>query len=182
MIPKNEWEKFSNSRRIEGQKTCVHLILKYGDDAVVFVHNRRRDNMDDGKPKPAGWGVPTGSVRTGETPVEAIKRELHEETGGLIEQFDLFPKPMNLFIGKNGVTHVMFVGELNPWDTEKQLSTETQIDINDPTRNTDKIFITSPFNVKKEKTFKCTLFEENFYGSHYYIVEKLFNTEIGSLR
>lgn len=36
-----------------------------------------------------GWDVPGGHIEAGETPVQAVKRELYEETGAFIEEPEL---------------------------------------------------------------------------------------------
>ncbi len=41
------------------------------------------------KPEPGKWGVPAGKLEIGETPTQAAKRELYEETGILVENSDL---------------------------------------------------------------------------------------------
>jgi 8-oxo-dGTP pyrophosphatase MutT (NUDIX family) len=41
------------------------------------------------KPEPGKWGVPAGKLEVGETPEQAAKRELLEETGILIENSEI---------------------------------------------------------------------------------------------
>ncbi|MDO8659321.1 MAG: NUDIX domain-containing protein [Candidatus Parcubacteria bacterium] len=38
---------------------------------------------------PRGWDIPTGHIEKGETPEEAIKREVMEETGTVLKKFHL---------------------------------------------------------------------------------------------
>lgn len=49
----------------------VAAIVRDADDRVLFI--RRADN---GK-----WGLPAGAIDPGETPAEAVAREVREETG-----------------------------------------------------------------------------------------------------
>jgi phosphatase NudJ len=41
------------------------------------------------KPEPGTWGVPAGKLEIGETPAQAAKRELFEETGILVEDTNI---------------------------------------------------------------------------------------------
>jgi len=59
--------------------------MTLGIAASVFIHTTmgilgvsRKDDHDD-------WGLPGGKVSEGETPVEGAIRELHEETGYVVE-------------------------------------------------------------------------------------------------
>ena len=49
----------------------VAAIIRDGDDRVLFI--RRADN--------GRWGLPAGAIDPGETPAEAVRREVREETG-----------------------------------------------------------------------------------------------------
>jgi 8-oxo-dGTP pyrophosphatase MutT (NUDIX family) len=51
----------------------------------------------DSKPQGDTWGVPAGKIENGESPINAICREIKEETG--YEVFDTLPK----------LTHTIFV-------------------------------------------------------------------------
>lgn len=48
---------------------------------LVLVANRRRDGRVD-------WTTPGGVVDDGETALQALRREVHEETGLSVERFD----------------------------------------------------------------------------------------------
>jgi ADP-ribose pyrophosphatase YjhB (NUDIX family) len=62
-------------RRLVGQRLLllpgVAAIVRDAEDRVLFI--RRADN---GK-----WGLPAGAIDPGETPAEAVAREVREETG-----------------------------------------------------------------------------------------------------
>ncbi len=49
-------------------------VLRRGDDQVLLVENERKDRSID-------WSTPGGVVDAGETFVEAVRREVREETG-----------------------------------------------------------------------------------------------------
>jgi ADP-ribose pyrophosphatase YjhB (NUDIX family) len=54
-----------------------------GEGMILFVHNatEERDISDGGGRKPAGWGLPGGRVKPGESAAEAAVREYRQETG-----------------------------------------------------------------------------------------------------
>lgn len=58
--------------------TFVCIESKYKDKWVLCLHKRRQT-----------WEVPGGHVEEGETPFEAAKRELYEETGAI--DYDIVP-------------------------------------------------------------------------------------------
>ncbi|OME92262.1 MULTISPECIES: NUDIX domain-containing protein [Paenibacillus] len=53
--------------------TCS-FVLAFQEDALLLTNLNER-----------GWDIPGGHIEPGETPMEAMKRELYEETGALIE-------------------------------------------------------------------------------------------------
>lgn len=56
---------------------CVAVIVKNSDDKVLL-------NLRDNKPGiafPNHWTLPGGRIESNETPHQAARRELHEETG-----------------------------------------------------------------------------------------------------
>ena len=55
------------------------LIRK--DSDILLVANRRRGNLHLGKRGGVDWTPPGGVIDQGESAVEALKREVHEETG-----------------------------------------------------------------------------------------------------
>jgi ADP-ribose pyrophosphatase YjhB (NUDIX family) len=58
-------------------------VLRRGDGQVVFVEQRHSD----------GWALPGGLLRRGETPADAVVREVAEETGVRLTPHDL-PVPV----------------------------------------------------------------------------------------
>ena len=55
---------------------------------VVLVRNRKSEYVDDPK---SFWGFPKGHMEEGETPKDAAKREVSEETGFIVELSDEKP-------------------------------------------------------------------------------------------
>jgi len=59
----------------DGYRPNVGIVLMHEDGRVFWARRVRRD----------GWQFPQGGMNTDETPLEAMYRELHEETGLLPE-------------------------------------------------------------------------------------------------
>jgi putative (di)nucleoside polyphosphate hydrolase len=55
----------------DGYRPNVGIVLMHGDGRVFWARRASRD----------GWQFPQGGMNTDETPLEAMYRELHEETG-----------------------------------------------------------------------------------------------------
>jgi len=63
----------------DGYRPNVGIVLMRPDGQVFWARRVRRD----------GWQFPQGGMRSDETPVEAMYRELHEETGLLPEHVEV---------------------------------------------------------------------------------------------
>ena len=63
----------------DGFRPNVGIVLMHEDGRVFWARRVRRD----------GWQFPQGGMNTDETPLEAMYRELHEETGLLPEHVDV---------------------------------------------------------------------------------------------
>ena len=55
---------------------------------MLLVRNRKSEYVDDPK---SFWGFPKGHMEEGETPKDAAKREVSEETGFIVELSDEKP-------------------------------------------------------------------------------------------
>ena len=55
---------------------------------VLLVRNRKSEYVDDPK---SFWGFPKGHMKEGETPKDAAKREVSEETGFIVKLSDEKP-------------------------------------------------------------------------------------------
>src|SRR5687768_14272107 len=63
----------------DGYRPNVGIVLMHPDGRVFWARRVRRD----------GWQFPQGGMNTDETPVEAMYRELREETGLLPEHVEV---------------------------------------------------------------------------------------------
>lgn len=63
----------------DGFRPNVAIVIMNDEQQVLWAHRARQD----------GWQFPQGGMRSDETPVEAMYRELQEETGLLREHVDL---------------------------------------------------------------------------------------------
>ncbi|NND45947.1 MAG: RNA pyrophosphohydrolase [Xanthomonadales bacterium] len=63
----------------DGFRPNVAIVIMNDDERVFWAH---RSNND-------GWQFPQGGMRSDETPIEAMYRELHEETGLRNEHVEL---------------------------------------------------------------------------------------------
>lgn len=93
----------------------VYALIQNEEGNVLLVHN-----TDGG-----GWSLPGGKVEYGETLVEALKREVREETGLAIEVNDI----VSINEGKSTQMNVhtlfiMFKAQVHDYTTEIQMKDE----------------------------------------------------------
>lgn len=93
----------------------VYALIQNEEGNVLLVHN-----TDGG-----GWSLPGGKVEYGETLVEALKREVREETGLAIEINDI----VSINEGKSTQMNVhtlfiMFKAQVHDYTTEIQMKDE----------------------------------------------------------
>jgi ADP-ribose pyrophosphatase YjhB (NUDIX family) len=70
----------------DSEPTGVALLLVDGDGRLLL---HLRDDKE-GIPQPGVWAIPGGAIEPGESPLEAAKRELLEETGQSAEPLHFF--------------------------------------------------------------------------------------------
>ncbi|WP_274654646.1 NUDIX domain-containing protein [Paenibacillus humicola] len=76
-LPNETYLVISDLLPIEENITCS-FVLAFRDHELLLT------NLTD-----RGWDIPGGHIEPGETPFEAMKRELFEETGARIESAEL---------------------------------------------------------------------------------------------
>ncbi|HET8900072.1 MAG TPA: RNA pyrophosphohydrolase [Rhodanobacteraceae bacterium] len=69
---------------VDGYRPNVGIVLLNGDGRVFWARRVRRD----------GWQFPQGGMRSDETPLEAMYRELEEETGLTARHVDVLGSTM----------------------------------------------------------------------------------------
>src|SRR6266566_5071557 len=62
-------------------RTVVAAVIERSDRRLLIGQRRRNDTS------PLKWEFPGGKVESGETPEQALKRELEEELGAAIEKW-----------------------------------------------------------------------------------------------
>jgi len=82
-----------NNKEVAVEKSeSLFLFLQDQQGRILLVLNRKEERIRGQKQrftKPAGWGLPGGSLEPGETEIEAVLRELEEETGIPAESIEI---------------------------------------------------------------------------------------------
>lgn len=123
-----DWDVMAYEKNTTG-KMVIHLIIWDGA-RVILVKNASKEG--DGFKKPAAWGLPTETVRSGEpatieTPYAAAQRVVEEELNLFDSTVLVNSKPILVTKTSNGVLHFYFGGTLEPY-------TEVPKDIRDVNR------------------------------------------------
>jgi 8-oxo-dGTP diphosphatase len=84
----------------EEESKHVIVICRFQDKWLLTSHKER------------GWEFPGGKIEVGETPEQAARREVFEETGGVLETF--FPLgEYQVTNGKNQFVKTIFFGKIS---------------------------------------------------------------------
>lgn len=73
---------------MEKKTIFVFKGILFDSENRVLIDNRKEERLEDANGK---WEVPGGKIEFGETPEEAVKRELLEETGYNVKVKELLP-------------------------------------------------------------------------------------------
>lgn len=168
-----------------GTDAAVHVVMFY-NGYVVLVWNVAKTTKN-GFPKPEGWGLPSGEVRSNESPVQAIKREFFEETGGKIEKelFNIFPKP--LFVTspkrKGDRSDFFFIGEIS---LNKYLPYKERIKVKDPIDMVKSFILVDPFKdileISEKGKKKFVFGDELIYSRHRTAIARALEADFDELQ
>lgn len=109
----------------DGYRPNVAIVLIKGDRKVFWAHRSAND----------GWQFPQGGMRTDETPVEAMYRELREETGLKSDHVELLgstPGWLRYRLPKRYMRHdskPLCIGQKQVWFLLKMLTDESNVDL-----------------------------------------------------
>lgn len=73
---------------MEKRTIFVFKGILFNNNGEVLIDNRKEELLDDANGK---WEVPGGKIEFGETPEQAVERELFEETGYKVKVKELIP-------------------------------------------------------------------------------------------
>lgn len=109
----------------DGYRPNVAIVLIKGDRKVFWAHRSGND----------GWQFPQGGMRTDETPVEAMYRELEEETGLLshhVEVLGSTPGWLRYRLPRRYMRHdskPLCIGQKQVWFLLKMLTDDSSVDL-----------------------------------------------------
>ena len=113
----------------DGYRPNVGIVLMHPDGRVFWARRVRRD----------GWQFPQGGMNTDETPLEAMYRELREETGLLPDHVDVLgatPGWLRYRLPPRSVRHrdrLVCIGQKQVWFLLrfKEHETDLQLDLSE---------------------------------------------------
>lgn len=77
------------SSYIAGLRAKIGTDLLLLPSVAALIHDRHGRLLLQRKAGPEGWSLPAGGIEPGETPQEALRREVLEETGAEVRKADL---------------------------------------------------------------------------------------------
>ena len=107
----------------DGYRPNVAMVIMRDDRTVFWAHRANRD----------GWQFPQGGMRTDETPIEAMYRELEEETGlrqDHVEVLGATPGWLRYRLPKRYLrrnTKPMCIGQKQVWFLLRMVADESQL-------------------------------------------------------
>ncbi|HKW61922.1 MAG TPA: (deoxy)nucleoside triphosphate pyrophosphohydrolase [Candidatus Acidoferrum sp.] len=100
-------------------RTVVAAVIERADRRLLIGQRRRGDTS------PLKWEFPGGKVEAGETPEEALARELHEELGAVLQKRAPIGRVVHKYAETSDQLEILFFaasiadGELTPRSFEK---------------------------------------------------------------
>lgn len=145
-IYKSKWIVVSEDKIIKPDgTTAIHNVVKRRDCIMIIAVKNNMLCMVNSFRYPADkrlWELPTGFIEKGETPHNAAKRELQEETGLIASELDY----LGFFWTLPGLltqkTHVFFVNEF--------IEGKTSLDVTETDLKTKFIFMNQINELIKE--------------------------------
>ena len=77
---------------------------------LAFVINQKEEFLFLKPPAETGWEIPSGGLEAGESPLQGLDRELHEELGAAFKHSVLGPVHATLFRYDDRVTNMLSLG------------------------------------------------------------------------
>jgi len=96
-----EFSRWSNQLVLPAKEAEFRKISKYIECACAIIQNRNKQYLLVYNKKYDGWTFPGGKLELNETPLEATKREVFEETNLVIEGLEPSGESFFLKIGDN---------------------------------------------------------------------------------
>ena len=109
--------------------------------------------------KPAGWGLPTGGVKKGTRPIDAVLDEFEQETGIPKNKLTVIPTPVEVSVKSNGHMNICFLVDVDP-------DAEPNARIFDPAGNTTDVSLVDYRCDLEERDGKFYFHNELFYSTH----------------
>lgn len=142
----------------DGYRPNVAMVIMRGDRTVFWAHRASRD----------GWQFPQGGMRTDETPLEAMFRELQEETGlqhSDVEVLGATPGWLRYRLPKRfqrRTSQPVCIGQKQVWFLLKMLADESRLSLDaaDPPEFRDYRWVDFWYPVEHVISFKRKVYRQ----------------------